>query len=175
MSSPRSRRSPPNSWSECWKTRISSRCTGVSGTRPPPADRRASPFNFASFRKLAAGQGAGGPRRVETSATAPVQMGYRRVNDLRTGRGEDRFGGPELSAVRMIFSKRAARLAIRELCNRAAETIKLDPAADRCGRRRGLKWYRVSFSTVPPMLAPPRSQGAYALSSAKTVCRRICR
>lgn len=98
-------------------------------------------------------------------------MGYRRVNDLRTGRGEDRLGGP---AVRMIFSKRAARCAIRELCNRAAETIKLDPAADRCGRRRGLKWWRVSFSTVPPMLAPPRSQGAYALSSAKTVCRGIC-
>lgn len=111
--SPRSRRSPLNSWRECWKTRISSRCTGVSATRPPPADRRASPFNFASFRKLAAGQGGGGRRRVETSATAPVQMGYRRVNDLRTGRGEDRLDRPELSAVCMIFSKRAARFDSR--------------------------------------------------------------
>lgn len=68
------------------------KCRLCSLIHRPPTGACVS-AKFASFRKLAAGQG-GGDRRVETSATAPVQMGYRRVNDLRTSRAE---GSPDLS------------------------------------------------------------------------------
>lgn len=60
------------------------------------------------------------------------------------------------------------------LCNRAAETIKLDPAGDRRARRRGLKWYRVSLSFVLPLPMLSQGRGAYARRP-PPLCRRLYR
>lgn len=55
-------------------------CSPAPAHSPAGGRRERVSANFASFQKLAAGQGGGG-RLGDASATAPVQMGYRRVND----------------------------------------------------------------------------------------------